>query len=244
MADKETVDPELDEQEKLESKEDDEGGDDSTTEKKESSEESDEDEESKEEEEESSESKEEEQEEEVPVRNSIAQNIIARQKRTIEKLRSKEAPAEEANNDEESDLTPEAQRAISREVDRRTKPLLDIVSSRASEDELQALYHTDSNAKKYDKRIRAYMAHEAYAQVPPDVIYNHLSAKDRSEASSKRKDLADREARQTRTGGSTRRPTAIKGDIPSVEEQEEMSDEDFGKLQDDVRAGKYLKSTE
>lgn len=186
----------------------------------------------------------------IPVRSS-ASHIIARQKRTIEKLRSKEseesdhkAPAQEddsGNDDDDDDLTPQARKALSKEINRHVRPLIDSLANKADEDELSSLLSNEPEAKAYEKRIKAYMAHPAWKAVPPSAIYHHLAFEKAASVGMKAKDIANREVLQMRGAGASRRPTDINlTGIPTAEEQESMSESEFEKLQQDVRAGKYL----
>jgi hypothetical protein len=185
---------------------------------------------------------EEEKEEQIPVRKSVQQHIIARQKRTIEKLRSKTDEEEEAlpSEEGEEDLSPEASKALSRAVEKRLAPVLNTFKAKVDDDELQGLLTEEPGSKKYEKRIKAWMAHENYAGVPPSVIYHHLEALDRSAETSKKKKVADVQADQMRGGGSQRRPTAKRGNLPTADEIESMDDAEFEKLESQARQGAFI----
>lgn len=177
-----------------------------------------------------------EDEPEIPVRKGVAQqNIIARQKNTIKKLRKeKDDDAEESDDDSE-----EGDNAVSKEVKKALKPVLDILTSRADEDDLNALYSGEPNAKKFDRQIKAYMAHKAYKGVPPEVIYHHLAWNEAQALGSKKKVVADKEASKTRGIGNSKKSKNSEGGIPSVEDLEKMSDADIEKIQNDIRIGKF-----
>lgn len=180
----------------------------------------------------------------IPVRRSAEQHIIARQKRTIEKLRSKEEeedvtppPTEEEDDD---GLTPQAKKSVAREVQRHVEPLLKTIASKVDEDELSTLFAQEPNAKKYEKRIRAYMEHPNYQGVAPSFIYQGLAFKDAQAIGTKRKKIADTEANQMRGGGTARRPTAKISNIPTAEEMDEMDDTEFEQLQHQARTGAFV----
>ena len=182
----------------------------------------------------------------IPVRNSAAQ-VIARQKRTIKKLRSKDEEDESADyepptgDDDNDDLTPEAQTAVTREVQRQLNPVMSTITKRTDEEELQGLFSSDPESKTYEKRIRAYMKSSHYKGVPPSVIYHHLAFDDAETTGSRKKKTADIDAEQQRGGGSSRRPVdTLEGGVPSVEEQNEMSDKEFEKLEQKARSGAFL----
>ena len=168
-----------------------------------------------------------------------AQHIIARQRQTIEKLRS-ETNDEGDDEGDDDKLTPEASKIVSREVRRHVEPLMETLAQRADEEELQGLLVQEPESKQHEKTIRAYMKNPHYKGVPPAVIYHHLAFD--AAAGSKKKDIADLEAKQNRGGGTIRRP--IEGQlphgIPSVEEQEDMTDAQFEELQHKARSGVFV----
>jgi len=152
-------------------------------------------------------------EEDIPVR-PAASYIIERQKRTIERLRSK---AEEDVEKDESPNDPIAER-----LDR----IEQIALGQADDRELNDLFISNPDARKYEKRIRAYMGHDAYKAVPPEFIYRALSRDDAAiQADSKRK-AADLEARQTRSVGSGIRDTRSR-DKKTAEDIRNMTAEEF-----------------
>mgnify|MGYP001579728338 CR=1 FL=1 len=183
---------------------------------------------------------------EIPVRKSALQQIIGRKNRQIERLRSKNEDESTGGGgkdeeDEEDSLTPEARGAVQREVAKALGPVVSSLSSKADEDELQDLLGSDPEAKKYEKRIRAYMGHESYKGVPPSVIYHHLAFDAAAGAGVRRKGAANFDAGQSRGGGRTSRPTDTgTGDVPSVEEQNEMSEAEFEALQHRARSGEFV----
>ena len=182
---------------------------------------------------------------EIPVRRSAAQHIIARQAQKIEKLRSKvdedddfQPPKPEGD---EGELTPEAAGAVQRVVQETLRPVLDTLGARTDEDELQDLYGREEGAQKYDKKIRAYMKSPHYRGVAPEVIYHHLAFEEAAESGRARGEAADHEARQARGGGRPARPTGSTSGIPSADEQNEMTDEQFEELQNKARSGDFVK---
>ena len=180
-----------------------------------------------------------------PVRKHIAQHIITRQKSTINKLRSKQDEDDSDDEDDNSDIDEEldddkkASKVIGREVQKHLKPVISALASEADENELKDLFSNDPEAKRYEKRIRAYMQNEHYKGVPPSVIYHHLAFDEAAKTVTDKKNTADIEAKQSKGGGRTRRSTKIKGNIPSSEEIDDMDTGDFKKLQDDAIQGKF-----
>jgi len=166
------------------------------------------------------ESKPEESEEEViPVR-STASYIIQRQKEQIEKLRSEKA--EEVEEELKSD------------VEARLERIEQITLGQADDRDLLTFFEKEPEAKKYESRIKAYMGHEAYKGVAPEVIYHHLSYNDaRSEASNKRK-AAELEAKQTRSAGSSVRNTRSR-DEKTASEIKAMTDKEFREYEQEVQ---------
>lgn len=179
---------------------------------------------------------EEKKEEEIPVRKSVEQHIIARQKRTIEKLRSKEEPVEE----KESLLSDTAQSAVGAEIDRKIAPLVEALTSKYDEDEVKALIADNPEAAAHEKEIKRYMAHPSYKGVPAEVIYHHLAFAKAQKVVEEKRVMADSEAAQMRTAGTSRRGQPRVGKLPTAEEISEMSDEDFEALQHKARTGAFL----
>ena|SRR3990167_633390 len=179
----------------------------------------------------------------IPVRRSSSfnmQQVIARKNRKIAKMQEEKdqgkKPAQDA--DDEEDDADDIDRKIERAVEKRIGPLQQHVLSRADEEELQSLYAEDPDAKEYDKRIRKYMESEHYRNVPPSVIYHHLAFGGAKAQGAKKKDVADREAAQTRGIGHSRRPKpSPAGGIPDVSD---MSEEEFETLSTDVKRGKFI----
>ena len=184
---------------------------------------------------------------EIPIRQSVAQHIIARKNEKIKKLESKlneedeyVPPTEDENIDDT--LTDEANRAIETKVQKAIAPLLGKMASEADEKELQTLITQNPEAKKYVNHIKAYMGHEAYKGVSPVVIYHHLAWTAAQALGAKKKATADLEANQSKSGGRNLIPAPKIGDLPfSAEDVENMSDADLEKYENDARQGKFIK---
>lgn len=181
------------------------------------------------------------EEKDVPVRKDVQEHIIARQKRTIEKLRSKEEEKEEEEDYGDGDNT-DIQGIVAKELEKRLKPLVDTLSVEAEERELKSLVGTNPEAKKYEKRIRTYMQHEAYKGVPAEVIFHHLAFNEAAGVKEKKKEAADMEANQSRNAGTPRIKTVKTSVIPTIEEMDAMSESELEALKDDVLQGKYMKA--
>lgn len=177
----------------------------------------------------------------VPVRSS-QQHIIARQQRTIAKLRSKEdeGGGEEGTDDGEDELSPVARRALQKEIDRNLAPVMETLVGNSDEKELQDLFTQDPNAKQYEKRIRAYMKHDAYKAIPASGIYRQLAFDDAVGLGAKKKTTADKQAAHGKSAGSSRRPTmSDPADMPSPDDINNMSDKEFEDLQFKVQSGRF-----
>ena len=177
----------------------------------------------------------------IPVRAS-ASFIIARQKDKIEKLRSKLGDeSDNAQAEEQDDLTPEAQSAVEKAVQRQLTPVIDTLFSKAEDEELEAFLLSTPDAGKYSKRIKAYMKHPGWKQVPVKAIYHHLSHESIVKKAGENKQIADEESAHNTGAGTARHPLepTEDGNVPSVEEQNDMSDAEFEKLQNRVLAGEF-----
>lgn len=167
--------------------------------------------------------------EEIPVRNTAA-HIIARKNRQIEKLKAKQR-AEEEGDYEDREVEERGGK------DPRVDALIEALAGKEDEAELKTLFTDEPEAKKYEKRIRAYMKHPSYKDVPPAMIYAYLSRPSAKSAAERQKEIADKEAAQVRGGGTTRRPTGSSSGMPSAEEIASMSEDEFEALQHKVLTG-------
>jgi len=181
---------------------------------------------------------------EIPVRRSAATQIIQRKAETIKKLR-KDAEDKPDDDDDEGDDDldgADAKTAVAKEVKKQIDPIVESLGAKADTDELNELLISEPASKNYEKRIKAYMNHPSWKQVPPLAIFRHLAFGDAQAIGAHKKKIADTEAGHTKGGGRGIRPTGTKsGDVPSVEEMDNMSDEEFETLQHKARTGKFLK---
>jgi len=176
---------------------------------------------------------------EVPIRTS-AQHIIARKNAKIAKLESeKEGIGEYVPPEDPEGLSVEAQGAVAKEVEKRVAPVIDALASSADEQELNQLFTKESEAKQYEKHIRAYMQHDMYKGVSASVIYHHLAFQNAQATGAKKKNVADLEANQSKGGGRVIHPVDS-GGLPTADDISNMSEEDFEKMQDDAIQGKYV----
>jgi len=167
----------------------------------------------------------------VRVRNNSAQaHIIARQKRTIEKLKSQSDDGDYSRDDGEDEPVTHAD----------LKPIIDAVVGNADEVELNNYLKEEPAAKKYEKAIKVYMNHPAYSQIPVQLIYHHLAFSDATKSGAKKKMVADIEAGQMKSGGTSRRPTDTRnGNLPTADEINNMSAAEFESLTSKARTGAY-----
>ena len=143
--------------------------------------------------------------------------------------------------DEDEEITLEAAGAVAREVKKAVAPIIQSLANQADESELAELFETEPEAKAMSRQIRAYMKHPSYQGVPPSVIYHHLAFDKAVGGAVQKKNIANREAKLQKGAGSSRRPVErVTGNIPSVEEQEAMTDAEFEALQHQARTGKFL----
>jgi hypothetical protein len=99
------------------------------------------------------------------------------------------------------------------------EPIAQSFAKSKDEEELRATFTKYPEAKKIEKTVRRYMENPAYAQVPVDFIARALLG-----AKEGAKSKADEEAKGTRQGGHTRRPTEAK-----TKSAWELSDTEFNK---------------
>lgn len=184
----------------------------------------------------------------IPIRQNAAQNIIARQKDKIKKLESKAkegepgyvAPSATEEDAEDGSATDQEDK-IAETVKKVLSPFLGKMASDADETEMNQLIAAEPEAKKYINHIKAYMAHETYKGVPPALIYHHLAFAAAQAQGAKRKVVADFEANKNKGGGRAIVDTKTAGELPSAEDINNMSDEEFDKLDARVSRGDFIK---
>ena len=181
----------------------------------------------------------------IPVRRSSLHNVQGFTKRKASeeaKEKSSHVPekSEDEDEGEDDELTPESRGLIRKEISRGIEPLRNLLVSQADEQELNELYANNSDAKKYDRDIRKYKDHPAYAQVPIISIYRMIAFEKAETTGAQKRNVANVEARQSRTGGHSRRPQErASGNIPSEEEINEMSDAELEGLRFRVNRGEF-----
>lgn len=175
-------------------------------------------------------------EDDVPVRNSSnAQNIITRQKKTIDKLRKKDGDDEEVGDEGGDKLTPDAEELINSKVEEGLAPFKKQLVDTTDGEELKQLYVEEPEAKKFEKAIKVYANHPNWKGVPIVAIYHHLAYKQTLALGAKKKKNADAEAEMSGAGGHSRRP--IGGALPSAEAIDKMTDKEIGEMQHKIMSG-------
>lgn len=170
------------------------------------------------------------EEKDIPVRNS-QEHIIARKNLKIKKL---EAKVKDDDDDEELEEE-EEEKGLQGQID----VLSEAVIGTADEADLQGLFKSDPESKKFENRMRSYMNHPAWKGVPPLAIYHHLAFSGAAAIGAKKRAIADKEADDTKGAGSGNRASATKGSLPTEEEMRDMSDTEITKLNNDIQRGKY-----
>ncbi len=180
----------------------------------------------------------------IPIRKSTEQQIIGRQKRTIKKLRSKkDEESDETTEEDDSELSEEAESAVEKAVDKKITPVIKALASTVDQQELKDLYVENPAAKKYDKRIKAYMKNANWQGVPVLAIYRFLAWGDKKVDTEERKRIADKEAAHTQSLGRTlkkKKTSKVSTGAPSVEEVEGMTDAEIEALGQRAEQGEFL----
>lgn len=172
-------------------------------------------------------------EDEIPIRNNAAQ-IIARKNRQLEKLRAKQKIEEEKDDETDEEDT------VKTGKDPRVDIIMDALASKEDEASLKDLISEEPDAKKYENKIKSYMKHPSYKDVPVAMIYAYLSSAAKKSVIAKKKQVADKEADMTKGGGkSLGLKEGRAGNMPTVEELNDMSEEEFSAFQLKVQAGKF-----
>ena len=172
---------------------------------------------------------------EPPVRKSAKDWIIERKNKKIESLTPK--PGEEpAPVPGEEEVTPEGKRAIQREVQQATAPLLQRERDQADEAELAQVFAEYPEAKSLETEIRKYMANEAYQATPIKFIYLGIAAgrgNVKIVSQEEQKTAAQAEAARSGLGGRGNRPA----DLPAIPDVSKMTDAQLDELSHKVKTG-------
>lgn len=182
----------------------------------------------------------------IPVRQSF---IIARQRNTIQRLRSKQAaddggapPPASDGGDDEGELSPESNAAVERAIERRLGPIVEHLASTGDMGEMQSLIEKEPDAREYKNRILAYA--KKWPGTPLEAIYHHLSFGEAARKGTETRSKADRAAAHSRGIGSQRPPVRKTGAAsaqPTVAELEAMSPQEFDDYQRKVERGEISK---
>lgn len=163
----------------------------------------------------------EEEEDKIPVR-STASYIIQRKDEKIKKLQSQ---LEELEAQEDPSETPS-------EIEERLARIEELTLGQVDDKDLTALYEKEPNARKYADKIKAYMEHDSYREVSPEVIYHHLSYQDTQKDS--KREAADLEAEQSKGVGSSVRNNRSKSEV-TAEDIKAMSMDEFAKYEENLQ---------
>lgn len=183
-------------------------------------------------------SREDDEEQEPGIRKGPKDFIIDRQKETIGKLRKKPSPDEEEEHEEEDDefgdeeLTPEAQKAIEKEVGRVTAPLAERVSESQVEREVDDYIRGNPASSAHRAKLIRYAKHPAYRQVPIEFIAKGLDAENAEKRGAEKERSAKTRSDGSRTGGSSVRQTG--GAYPDFRS---MSPKEFKEYSEKIRRG-------
>lgn len=171
-----------------------------------------------------------EEEETPPRRKSAKDHIIERKQKKIDKLEKKEEEPETPPEGGE-EVTSEGKKAIQKEVEKITGPLVQSVRTNLDDQELANVLAKYPESKSMEKQIRKYMTDDAYKDVSIEFIYLGLAAKKLN--LQKKRDKADEEAEGDKTGGHPKRDKEP-GKIPDVRK---YSDQQIGDLVHKVMTG-------
>lgn len=159
--------------------------------------------------------------EEPPRRKSTRDYILERKGRKLEKQEKSKAPEADDDEDDDSGSDETVTKAGQRAINKAVEPILSIVKRQADDAELNEVYMSHPEARKYDREIRKHM--EVYKDTPAEFIWMGLAAK-KGLLNQKAKDEADAEANANKSGGHTKRPKEEK-----EKDAWDLTDEEFEK---------------
>ena len=167
------------------------------------------------------------EEEEPPVR--IPKEQAAEDKRLGYKVRMLEKEIKDLKGDEYGEeVSKESVDALRTEFSQK---FAEIEDKRESEGMLQSFLDQYPDYKKYSTKIRKFMNHPAYQQVPVGFIADGIAGQDIAKENKEAKNEADERAKETKTGGSSYRKPPT-GKVPDVWG---MSKEEFKAYQNEIR---------
>lgn len=113
----------------------------------------------------------------------------------VKKKTSKKTQTDEDDIDESDEAT------INKQVDKRTKPLVDKQQALEDQQAVDALIAETPELKKYRGQALKYMKHPSYKNVPAQRILNMLSAPDQQKIGAKKERAAAKKANESKGGG-------------------------------------------
>ena len=168
---------------------------------------------------------------EPPTRKSAKDYIIARQKKKLDKVKKeteKKKPESDEEEDSDEDETPEDDKPVTK---KDLKPIAEGVRSQADEMEWRDVKTKFPPAVKFEKIIKRYMAHPAYADVPVESIYFIVAGKYGGGTK------AAKDQKKNITGGHQRRKPESDGKLPDFDN---MSDKELDDLAFKVKTGSKI----
>ncbi|NCN39981.1 hypothetical protein GW916_01900 [bacterium] len=125
-------------------------------------------------------------------------------KERIERKKSKSSGKDDAdtdNEDEDDDIDPADEKTVGKIVEKALKPFIEKQMKDDDDKEVKNFLKDNPDFAPYEAKARKYMSHPSRKDVPVQEIFYGVAGKDLLKLGAKRKQIADKEAKKTKSGG-------------------------------------------
>jgi len=173
--------------------------------------------------------------EEPPTRKprTNADWVALRRQRKLEKQADKSSDRGEADDEDEiedEDISPEDAKVIDRVVQKRLEPILAEKEQESLKSEINTFIDANPDFKPFASKALKWAVHPSWKNVPTEQLMYAVAGKQLLTIGAKRREIADKKISQTKVGGNSSQSTSSK----SVWD---MSDEEFEQEVNRVKTG-------
>jgi len=142
-----------------------------------------------------------EEDKEPPVRKRPSDFAKERIERKKSKSQGKDDADTGKDDDEDDDIDPADEKTVGKIVEKALKPFIEKQMADDDDKEVKNFLKDNPDFAKYEAKARKYMAHPSRKDVPVQEIFYGVAGKDLMAIGAKRKQIADKEAKKTKSGG-------------------------------------------
>lgn len=145
--------------------------------------------------------KDDEEDKEPPVRKRPSDFAKERIERKKSKSQGKDDADTDKDDDEDDDIDPADEKTVGKIVEKALKPFIEKQMQEDDDKEVKNFLKDNPDFAPYEAKARKYMSHPSRKDVPVSEIFYGVAGKDLLKIGAKRKEIADREAKKTKSGG-------------------------------------------